>query len=273
LKITPGADMSHFHGRYPLGSLYHKNNNMAGKTSKQFFFETQLNWLTGTRGILGAKDAIGMIHIGTPPEFGGEGEPWTPEHLFLGSVSGCFMTTYLAFAKKIGFQVAHFECDTIGQIEIIDGKYKFTNINLYPKIYIAHEKQREQANTALEKTHKYCLITNSINALVYYHSEILIDALAYDKKRKATSKKRFSLEEAKKIGAHLDIDFERYDPEEFRRGLEVEMEHGISAGETNITNDNEYLTGKIAWAHLQEIPDYYTRLDKMEKEAEKTIKN
>jgi organic hydroperoxide reductase OsmC/OhrA len=273
-RITPGTDIDHFRGRYSLGNLHHKNNNMAGKTSKQFFFETQLNWLTGTRGILGAKDAIGIIHVATPPEFGGEGEPWTPEHLFLGAVSSCFMTTYLAFASKMHFKIAHFECSTIGQIELIDGRYKFTNINLYPKIFIENELLREQANAALEKTHQYCLITNSINALVFYHSEVLIDALAYNKKKNiALVKKRFSLEEAKKIGTQLGIDFGQYDLKEFRRGLEVEMEHGNKTGETNITNDNEYITGKIAWAHLHEIPDYYTRLDKMEKEAEAIIKN
>jgi len=51
-------------------------------------------------------------------------------------------------------------------------------------------------------------------------------------------------------------------------GLGVELEHGIHDAETNVTNDDETTTGKIAWAHLKEIPDYYTRLDKMEKEAE-----
>ena len=74
------------------------------------------------------------------------------------------------------------------------------------------------------------------------------------------------MEEAREIGDRLGIDFTRYDLAEFRRGLEVEMEHGKKIPESNITNDNEYLTGKIAWAHLREIPDYYTRLDKMEAE-------
>jgi len=146
---------------------------MSGKTDKQFLFEVQLNWLADTRGILTASDAAGTLHVATPPEFGGQGKPWTPEHLFLSSISSCFMTTYLAFAKKFHFEIYHFECDTIGQIEIIDGKYKFTNINLYPKVYIVDEILREKANLAMEKTHKYCLITNSVNATVFYHSEIL----------------------------------------------------------------------------------------------------
>ena len=58
-----------------------------------------------------------------------------------------------------------------------------------------------------------------------------------------------------------------------KKGLEVELEHGKKIAETNITNDDVYLTAKIAWAHLHEIPDYYTRLEKMEKEAEAVIHN
>jgi len=80
--------------------------------------------------------------------------------------------------------------------------------------------------------------------------------------------KDFSTEEAKLIGEKIGIDFSRFDLEQFRIGLAIELEHGSGDPETNVTNSDEIITGKIAWAHLKEIPDYYTRLDKMEKEAE-----
>lgn len=80
-------------------------------------------------------------------------------------------------------------------------------------------------------------------------------------------KKEFTLDEAKAIGGDLDIDFSQVDVEEFRLGLAVELEHGSHDSETNVTNDDRLITGKIAWAHLKEIPDYYTRLIKMEREA------
>lgn len=80
--------------------------------------------------------------------------------------------------------------------------------------------------------------------------------------------KEFTTEEAKAIGAKIGIDFSEYDLEQFRIGLHVELEHGLIDSETNVTGDNEVTTGKIAWAHLKEIPDYYTRLEKMEEEAE-----
>lgn len=156
---------------------------MPGKTEKQFFFEVQLNWLSAKKGILFAKDAEGTIYVATPPKFGGEGKPWTPEHLFLSSVSSSFMSTYLAFAQKAGFQFSHFECNTIGQIEMAEGTYKFTNINLYPRIYIADESLREKAAAALEKTHKSCLISNSIRADIFYHSEIVVTPGTIDAKK------------------------------------------------------------------------------------------
>lgn len=81
-------------------------------------------------------------------------------------------------------------------------------------------------------------------------------------------KKEFTLDEAHQIGASLGIDFNQYDVNEFRLGLSVELEHGSIDPETNVTNDDLTATAKIAWAHLKEIPDYYTRLGKMEAEAE-----
>jgi hypothetical protein len=79
---------------------------------------------------------------------------------------------------------------------------------------------------------------------------------------------RFSVEEARRIGTALGVNWQQIEVEQFRRGMEVELEHGTRDPETNVTNDDLATTGKIAWAHLKEYPDYYTRLDKLESEAE-----
>ena len=84
-----------------------------------------------------------------------------------------------------------------------------------------------------------------------------------------TGKRRFDLEEARALGASVGIDWTQFDAEQFRRGLEVELEHGARDPETNVTNDDLTLTSKIAWAHLKEFPDYYSRLDAMEAEADR----
>ncbi|MBU2580013.1 hypothetical protein KKF19_03620 [Patescibacteria group bacterium] len=78
----------------------------------------------------------------------------------------------------------------------------------------------------------------------------------------------FTNEKAKEVGEALGIDWSKFDLEQFRMGMDVELEHGLVSPATNVTNDDAIMTGKIALAHLNEFPDYYTRLDKMEKEAE-----
>ncbi len=82
------------------------------------------------------------------------------------------------------------------------------------------------------------------------------------------AKKHFTLEEAKRVGETLGIDWSKFDADQFRMGMDVELEHGTIDANTNVTNDDPVTTGKIALAHLNEFPDYYYRLDKMEKEAD-----
>lgn len=83
-----------------------------------------------------------------------------------------------------------------------------------------------------------------------------------------TEKKVFTSEQAKKTGEQLGIKWDKFDVEQYRMGMDVELEHGKRDPHTNVTNDDILTTGKIALAHLNEFPDYYTRLEKMEKEAE-----
>ncbi|MBS1607446.1 MAG: OsmC family protein [Bacteroidetes bacterium] len=147
---------------------------MTAKKDKQFFFEVQLNWLEGRRGVLSAKNAAGTIHVATPPEFGGEGKPWSPEHLFLSAISSCYMTTFLAFAERLHLEILKMDYQSVGQIELVEDRYKFTEINLYPRVFIAEESLRGLTATVIEKTHKYSLITNSVNASIYYHPAVLI---------------------------------------------------------------------------------------------------
>jgi hypothetical protein len=80
--------------------------------------------------------------------------------------------------------------------------------------------------------------------------------------------RQFSQIEAKRIGDSLGVDWDQVDLEQFRMGLLVELEHGTRDPETNVTDDDVSLTGKIALAHLKEFPDYYTRLAEMEAEAD-----
>jgi hypothetical protein len=81
----------------------------------------------------------------------------------------------------------------------------------------------------------------------------------------------FSADDARRVGAEIGIDWDSapFGLEQFRSGMDVELEHGRHDPATNVTNDDPVLTGKIALAHLNEFPDYYSRLERMEEQAKR----
>jgi hypothetical protein len=85
------------------------------------------------------------------------------------------------------------------------------------------------------------------------------------------ARKSFTSEEARSVGEQVGIDWSTapFDVEQFRMGMDVELEHGLHDLSTNVTGDDELVTGKIALAHLNEFSDYYTRLERMEEEAKR----
>ncbi len=87
------------------------------------------------------------------------------------------------------------------------------------------------------------------------------------------SKAGFTDDEARDVARRIGIDWTAvpFELEEFRSGMEVELEHGRHDPRTDVTGDDPVVTGKIAWAHLNEFPDYYTRLDRMEEDARREL--
>ena len=81
--------------------------------------------------------------------------------------------------------------------------------------------------------------------------------------------KRTISEEAQRVGDQIGVNWDRFELEQFRKGMDVEYEHGSHDPQTDVTGDDPILTGKIALAHMKEFPDYYERLERMEKEAER----
>jgi hypothetical protein len=86
-----------------------------------------------------------------------------------------------------------------------------------------------------------------------------------------TAAKSFSTEEARRVGEEIGIDWSSapFDVEQFRMGMDVELEHGRHDPATNVTDDDPVVTGKIALAHLNEFSDYYDRLEAMEEQAKR----
>ena len=82
-----------------------------------------------------------------------------------------------------------------------------------------------------------------------------------------TESRRTTDAEARRVGDEIGVDWNRFDLEQFRLGMDVEYEHGSHDPQTDVTGDDPILTGKIALAHMKEFPDYYVRLERMEEEA------
>ena len=114
---------------------------------------------------------------------------------------------------------------------------------------------------------------NMTNVDIYeqMNNEIIFDNMMRCYDERVSPRKNFTTEEAILIGKYLKIKFDKFDVEQFRIGLDVELEHGNINPITNVTNDDPIITGKIALAHLNEFPDYYQRLKKMEEEAEEYL--
>ena len=146
---------------------------MPLKNNKPIIFTTDLQWSGDRVGVV-SSHSLKSFSVSAPPEFGGPEGEWSPEHLFLSSITSCFMSTYLVFVNKMKIENTGFECTATGQVEMVDGKYKFTYIHIYPKAFVGNDADVERSKVAMEKTRKYCLISNSINAEIVQHPEVVI---------------------------------------------------------------------------------------------------
>ena len=146
--------------------------NASQKIEKELNFAVQLNWLEKSKGVLSADDVDNSLIVATPSAFGGEGHDWSPEHMFLGSISSCYMSTFMVFAKKLQMVVEKLECETTGVVAFVNGSYQFTNIEVYPRICV-NQKWEEKANIAMNKTQNHCLISHSIKCPVEYYGKVI----------------------------------------------------------------------------------------------------
>ncbi|MBL0358252.1 MAG: OsmC family protein [Chitinophagaceae bacterium] len=157
--------------KYSMADLH----NITKKTGKRFLFEVKLNWLEDNLGLLEAKDVNGQLHTATSEKLGGKGNEWSAEHLLLSAVASSFMSTYLAYIKKMAFEISHFECSVIGQVKPVNGKYRFARIDVYPVVFVMDQLLKQKAVAALIKTEQQSPVTNSLKTDVFFHSQVITD--------------------------------------------------------------------------------------------------
>lgn len=143
------------------------------------FYDVNLQWDADRKGSLTSPVLDQTVEVATPPEFpkGMEGI-WSPEHLFVASVSSCLMTTFLSIAEFSRLPFQKFSVHAKGTLEKVDGKFMMSEIELFPTLELEDATLEAKAIRILEKSEAACLISNSIKSNITLKPEILITETA-----------------------------------------------------------------------------------------------
>src|SRR6185369_10576219 len=140
----------------------------------EYFYSTDVEWSGAREGELSAS-ALPRLHVDAPPEFKGHEGSWTPEHLFVGAVNSCFMTTFLAIAENSKLDFLGFSTAANGKLENLPGQgFQMTEITLRPRLVVANARDLERATRILEKAERHCLISNSIKTAVHLEPDVQV---------------------------------------------------------------------------------------------------
>jgi organic hydroperoxide reductase OsmC/OhrA len=147
---------------------------MAPKTAyKSFRYKAKTTWSSARRGMLSAAGRPDVI-VGSPPEFKGDPDIWTPEELVIGSLNTCIMLTFLTLAQAQGLTPVGYESEAEGLLENVEGKYRFTEVTVRPRVTLRSDVEREAARKAMDGVEAHCFIANSINTRVTLAPELVV---------------------------------------------------------------------------------------------------
>ncbi|RXG11663.1 organic hydroperoxide reductase OsmC/OhrA [Leeuwenhoekiella aestuarii] len=148
-------------------------------------YNVDLTWQSHRKGLLSCPELMNemgvAIEVATPVEFF-KGMPgiWSPEHLFVESVSGCLMTTFLAIAENSTLEFTGFSCNAKGRLEQVDGVWMMSEILLKPTVFIQNEGLRNKAIRIVKKAEHACLISHSIKSKISMEIAIKVDPILID---------------------------------------------------------------------------------------------
>lgn len=136
-----------------------------------------VRWTEGKRGIASAPDGLPDIEVASPPQFGGPGGRWTPEHFFVGAATTCWLTTFLAYAERSRLELVAVEAAGEAIVERgDDGRVSIARIVLRPRVTVASEAEREKADKMIRKAEETCLIARAMRATVELDPEVRVAA-------------------------------------------------------------------------------------------------
>ncbi len=122
-----------------------------------------------------SSNGLPDLVTGPPAEFGGPGDIWSPETLFVGSVSDCFILTFRAIARASKLSWLSIECVADGKLERVERSTKFTAIGIKASVRIPADMDADKARRLLEKAEANCLITQSMTATVHLETVVITE--------------------------------------------------------------------------------------------------
>ncbi|MGD8429644.1 MAG: OsmC family protein [Ectothiorhodospiraceae bacterium] len=125
-----------------------------------------------------SSEGLETLHTNAPAEFGGPGDRWSPEHLFVASIADCFILSFRAVARASRLEWQRLSCDVEGELDRVERTLRFTKVRLQPRLEIADEDKRDAALRCLDKAKRACLITNSLDCEVTLEPAVQIAAPA-----------------------------------------------------------------------------------------------
>jgi putative redox protein len=207
----------------------------------------------------------GRHHIVTdePRSIGGDGSAAAPHELLPAALAACVSTNLVMYARTKEWP-----------LETVDVVYdhRSTPRRFDVDIQVTGALDGTQLER-LGKVASSCPVRRAVESGGEFVERITLRKPSREERGHMSGHKQFSIEEARQIGEAIGIDWgsSAFDVDQFRRGLDVELEHGLHDLGTNVTDDDPFVTGKIARAHLNEFPDYYTRLEQMEEQAKREL--
>lgn len=140
-------------------------------------YSASVRWTGGKQGVAASDDGLPELEIASPPQFGGPGGRWTPEHLFVEAATACWMTTFLAVAELSRLAVAEVSATGEGQLEKGDDRrFSIARIVLRPRVAVSREEDREKALRLVQKAEDSCLIARSMRSEIVLEPEVVVAA-------------------------------------------------------------------------------------------------
>lgn len=140
---------------------------------RSFHFQSQLYWNNGRHGSA-SVDGKPVLQVSSPAEFKGDPACWSPEDMFVAAASACLLMTFLAYSQREELELVKYESSADGALEFSNGRYRFTEVILRPRLIFMTEEDAEIAQMVLEQAHRDCIITNSITSVVKLEPEISV---------------------------------------------------------------------------------------------------